>query len=323
MKEKQGLLKSLPGSVRKILSVYITFFIFLVATVAVDPQIFSGGNRLWSLSLQYAPLMLCAMSQSACMLVGGINLALGTAMSLMTAVCAVTMAPGTMGMMQGIVCTVGAGALVGLIMGTIVVYGRLPDIIVTLAFSYIWKGVALIILPSPGGYVNPEFSSFLANGGFIPPAMVIVALALLLWKLFKNTKAGLDIYAVGGNPRAAYESGLNVQRSKLLAYLVSGIFLGVGGLLLAGQISSGDPTIGASYQMNSVAAAVLGGVGFLGGVGQMKGAVMGAFIFTALVNLLFFSGMNAFWQYVVQGLILIAAIGFKVIGYYRKGGDRA
>ena len=171
--------------------------------------------------------------------------------------------------------------------------------------------------------MNPEFSSFLANGGFIPPAMVIVALALLLWKLFKNTKAGLDIDAVGGNPRASDESGLNVQRSKLLAYLVSGIFLGVGGLLLAGQISSGDPTIGASYQMNSVAAAVLGGVGFLGGVGQMKGAVMGAFIFTALVNLLFFSGMNAFWQYVVQGLILIAAIGFKVIGYYRKGGDRA
>ena len=323
MKEKQGLLKSLPGSVRKILSVYITFFIFLVATVAVDPQIFSGGNRLWSLSLQYAPLMLCAMSQSACMLVGGINLALGTAMSLMTAVCAVTMAPGPMGMVQGIVCTVGAGALVGLIMGAIVVYGRLPDIIVTLAFSYIWKGVALIILPSPGGYVNPEFSSFLANGGFIPPAMVSVALALILWKLFKNTKAGLDIYAVGGNPRAAYESGLNVQRSKMLAYLVSGIFLGVGGLLLAGQISSGDPTIGASYQMNSVAAAVLGGVSFLGGVGQMKGAVMGAFIFTALVNLLFFSGMNAFWQYVVQGLILIAAIGFKAIGYYRKGGDRA
>ena len=308
MKQKQGLLKGLPGQVRKILSVYVTFFLFFVATVAVDPQIFSSGNRLWSLSLQYAPLMLCAMSQAACMLVGGINLALGTAMSLMV---------------QGIVCTLGAGALVGLIMGVVVVYGRLPDIIVTLAFSYIWKGVALTVLPSPGGYVNPDFTAFLSGGSFFRPAIVIVALSLLLWKLFKTTKPGLDIYAVGGNPRAAYESGLNVQRAKLTAYLVSGVFLGIAGLLLTGQISSGDPTIGVSYQMNSVAAAVLGGVSFLGGVGQMKGAVMGAFIFTALVNLLFFTGMNAFWQYVVQGLILIAAIGFKAISYYRKGGDRA
>ena len=319
----KGLINGLPGQTRKLLSVYITFLIFFVATIAVDPQIFSGGNRLWSLSLQYAPLMLCAMSQAACMLVGGINLALGTAMSLMTTVCAVTMGPGALGMARGIVCTLGAGALVGLVMGAVVVYGRLPDIIVTLAFSYIWKGVALIVLPSPGGYVNPEFSKFLSNGFIFPPAIIIVIVTLLLWKLFKTTKAGLDIYAVGGNSRAAYETGLSVERAKLTAYLVSGVFLGIGGLLLAGQISSGDPTIGASYQMNSVAAAVLGGVSFLGGVGQMKGAVMGAFIFTALVNLLFFSGMNAFWQYVVQGLILIAAIGFKAIGYYRKGGDRA
>lgn len=324
MKDKiQGCLRGLPGPVRKILSVYVTFFIFLVATLAVDPQIFTNYRRLWALSLQYAPLMLCAMSQASCMLVGGINLSIGTGMSLMTAVCAVTMAPGPMGMLQGIVCTVGAGALVGIIMGVVVAYGRLPDIIVTLAFSYIWKGVALTVLPSPGGYVNPNFSSFLNSGFFFPPAVLAVVLMLGLWKLFKTTKPGLNIYAVGGNSRAAYESGVNVRRTKVLAYLVGGVFLGVAGLLLSGQISSGDPNIGGSYQMNSVAAAVLGGVGFLGGIGQMKGAVMGAFIFTALVNLLFFTGMNAFWQYVVQGLILIAAVGMKAIGYYRKGGDRA
>lgn len=323
MKEKLNLARHLPSHVRKILSVYITFLLFLIATVAVDPQILTSYKRLWPLSLQYAPLMLCAMSQTACMLVGGINLALGTAMSLMTTICATTMGPGAFGMARGIVCTIGSGALVGFIMGVVVVYGRLPDIIVTLAFSYVWKGVSLIILSSPGGYVNPEFSAFLSGGGLFPPAIIIVILMLILWKLFKTTKTGLDIYAVGGNPRAAFESGLNVKKAKIMAYLVSGIFLGVAGLMLTGQISSGDPTIGVSYQMNSVAAAVLGGVSFLGGVGQMKGAVMGAFTFIALVNLLFFSGMNSFWQYVVQGFILIAAIGVKAISYYRKGGDRA
>ena len=313
----------IPGSVRKILSVYLTFLVFLVATLFVDPQIFSSRGRLWTLSLQYVPLMFCAMSQACCMLVGGINLALGTAMSLMTTICATTMGADPLGIFRGVVCTIGAGALVGLIMGAIVVYGRLPDIIVTLAFSYIWKGLALTILPSPGGYVNESFSSFLSRGSFFPPAILLLILVLLAWKAFKTTRAGLAIYAVGGNPKAAFETGLHVNRTKLTAYLCSGIFLGLGGLVLAGQISSGDPNIGTSYQMNSVASAVLGGVSFLGGVGQMKGAVMGAFIFTALVNLLFFSGMNAFWQYVVQGLILIVAVGLGAVDYYRRGGDRA
>ncbi|MDD3212813.1 MAG: ABC transporter permease [Eubacteriales bacterium] len=323
MKEKLTLSGHLPSQVRKILPVYITFMVFLVLTLAVDPQLFSNYHRLWAISLQFAPLMLCAMSQTACMLVGGINLALGTAMSLMTTICATTMGAGALGIARGVLCTVGGGALVGLIMGAIVVYGRLPDIIVTLAFSYIWKGVALIVLPSPGGYVDPAFTSFMNNGGIFPPAILIVGLMLILWKIFKTTKPGLNIYAVGGNAKASYEIGLNVKKTKITAYLVSGVLLGVAGVVLSGQISSGDPTIGTSYQMNSIAAAVLGGVSFLGGIGQMKGAIMGAFIFTALVNLLFFSGMNAFWQYVAQGMILIAAIGLQAISYYRKGGDRA
>lgn len=169
MMENRHMAVRLPGQTRK-----DPFRVYHVSGVlnrhrGGGPQIFSSGNRLWALSLQYAPLMLCAMSQTACMLVGGINLALGTAMSLMTTVCAVTMGPGALGMAQGIVCTIGAGALVGLIMGAVVAYCRLPDIIVTLAFSYIWKGVALIVLPTPGGYVNPEFSGFLSKGGLFPP----------------------------------------------------------------------------------------------------------------------------------------------------------
>ena len=162
----------------------------------------------------------------------------------------------------------------------------------------------------------------MSRGFFFPPAILIVVLTLLLWKLFKSTKPGLNIYAVGGNPKAAFENGINVKLTRIVAYVVSGVFLAIAGLILVGQTGSGDPNIGASYQMNSIAAAVLGGVSFLGGVGQMKGAVMGAFIFTSLVNILFFSGISPFYQYIVQGAILIIAIGLKAIHYYRKGGDR-
>ncbi|MEM1484328.1 ABC transporter permease [Oscillospiraceae bacterium PP1C4] len=317
------LVENIPSQHRKLLSVYITFAVFFIANVIMDPTILTSYSRLWPLSLQFAPLMLCAMSQSSVMLIGGINLAIGTSLSLMTAVAAVTMGEGPLGISRGILLTLVCGMAVGLVMGTVVVLGRLPDIIVTLSFSYIWKGIALWLLPVPGGHIAPAYTAFMNGKSIVPSGILIVVISLIIWKLFKKTKTGLGLYAVGGNAKSAFESGINVKKTRIISYVVSGFFLAVAGLILVGQTGSGDPNIGISYQMNCIAAAVLGGVSFSGGVGQMKGAVLGAFIFTSLVNILFFSGISPFYQYIVQGLILIVAIGLKAVSYYRKGGDRA
>lgn len=319
-----SILQKIPNSHRKLLSVYVTFFIFFVVNLIMDPTLLTSYDRLWPLSLQFVPLMLCAMSQGTIMLTGGINLAIGTSLSLMTAVAATTMRDGALGIAGGILATLAAGVLISAIMGIVTVYGRLPDIIVTLAFSYIWKGVALRVLPAPGGYIPDSYKLFLnsSKGFFIPAALLIVALCLIVWKLIKNTRHGVNIYAVGGSSKASYENGINVKHTRVFTYALSGLFLAAAGLVLVGQTGSGDPGIGVSYQMNSIAAAILGGFSFLGGVGQMKGAVMGAFIFTSLVNILFFSGLSPFYQYIVQGMILIVAIGIKAVNYYRNGGDR-
>lgn len=311
----------LPPAHRKMLSIYIIGAVFVVINVLLDPKVLTSWDRFCTLALQFAPLMICAMAQTCVMLTGGIDLSLGVTMSLMTAILAQSMWAGPGGIVLPVLLSLAAGVGIGVIMGSVVTFGRLPAIIVTLAFSYIWKGVALYILPTPGGFVPPAFVRFMSGADGIPGAALTVLACLILWKLFKNTRAGLAVYATGDNPKSAYANGINVTRARISAYVVSGMLTAVGGMMLVAQMGSGDPNVAVPYQMNSIAAAVLGGVSFLGGVGQMKGAIIGAFIITSLINILFFSGISPFWQYVVQGGILIVAIGIKAIGYYRSGGE--
>lgn len=311
----------LPPAHRKLLSIYVMFAVFVVVNIVLDPLVVRSWDRFCTLSLQFAPLMICAMAQTCVMLTGGIDLSLGVVMSLMTAILATTMRDGPGGIALSVAAAVGSGAVIGLVMGSVITFGRLPAIIVTLAFSYVWKGVALYILPVPGGHIPPAFVRFMSGAYGVPGAAVTVLLCLVLWKLFKNTRAGIAVYATGDNPKSAYANGINIVRARITAYVVSGMLTAVGGMLLVAQMGSGDPNVAVPYQMNSIAAAVLGGVSFLGGVGQMKGAVIGAFVITSLINILFFSGISPFYQYVVQGFILIVAIGIKAIGYYRGGGE--
>ncbi len=319
----ESLKDRLPGQHKKLLSVYITFAVFLVAELIMDPLILKSYSRMWPLSLQFAPLMLCAMSQGCIMLVGGINLSLGASLSLTTTIAAVTMFEGAAGTAGGIVATLASGMAIGLVMGTVVTFGRLPDIIVTLAFSYIWNGAALLVLSKPGGHIPGAYSRFLQSQGIVPFAVIMILLLLVFWKIVKNTRLGVDIYAIGGNAKASFESGINVQATKILTYMISGLFMAGAALVLVGQTGCGDPTIGGAYGTRSIAAAILGGFSFSGGIGQMKGAVLGAFIYIAIENILFFSGLSSFYQYIIQGAILIAAIGLKVISYHRGGGEGA
>ncbi len=311
----------LPPAHRKLVSTYLMCLVFVLVNFWLDPLAFKSWERFCALALQFAPLMICAMAQSCVMLTGGIDLSLGVTLSMMTAILATTMSEGLGGIAWSLLLALGAGALVGLIMGSVITFGRLPAIIVTLAFSYVWKGVALYILPVPGGSIPAAFSRFMSGLDGIPGAAIAVIVCLALWKLFKNTRAGLAVYAAGDNAKAAYANGVNVKQARISAYVASGLLMAVAGMLLVAQMGSGDPNVGLPYQMNSIAAAVLGGVSFLGGVGQMKGAVIGAFIITSLINILFFSGISAFYQYIVQGAILIIAIGIKAISYYRSGGE--
>jgi ribose transport system permease protein len=140
-------------------------------------------------------------------------------------------------------------------------------------------------------------------------------LIVLLWKLYLATPLGLSLYAAGENPVGAYRSGVPVDGARVAAYAISGLLCTGAGLFVAAQTGSGDPVIGTAFTLNSIAAAVLGGIGFLGGQGTMRGALAGSLLLSLMISVMFFLGFTPVAQYVAQGLIIIGAVA---IPQFRK-----
>jgi ribose transport system permease protein len=244
------------------------------------------------------------------MLAGGINLSVGATVSLGAVVAATTMGT-SLGIAGGIGAVILVGLVVGLVTGVIAVQLRLPAIIVTLAGSFIIGGIALLVLPRPGGSVPAGLSDWLA--GDSPVAFGLLLAILGAWKLYAATPLGLGLYAAGENPLGAFRSGVAVNAALIAAYGIGGILTALAGLFVAAQTGSGDPVIGQAFTLNSIAAAVLGGVGFAGGQGTMRGAVLGSLLLTVMINVMFFLGLPPVAQYLAQGLIIVGAVALPTV----------
>lgn len=298
-------------------------FLVVAAFLALYAVLFPGLLSVPGFSKftqTWFPLALTAMAQALLMLAGGISLAMGATVSLGAVVAATTMA-GPLGAGGGLLAVVATGGAVGVLTGFVAVRLRLPAIIVTLASSFIVAGAALLILPRPGGAVPPWLSDRLAGTG--PTAFALLAAVLLLWKLYGATPLGLSLYAAGENTVGAYRSGVPVDAALIAAYALSSVLAALAGLFVAAQTGSGDPVIGQAFTLNSIAAAVLGGVGFLGGQGTMRGAVLGSLLLTVMINVMFFLGMPPVAQYVAQGLIIIGAVALPQLATRRAAGRNA
>ncbi|PDT38062.1 MULTISPECIES: ABC transporter permease [Sinorhizobium] len=283
---------------------YIVVGLFLLAYAMLFPGLL-GISGFSKFTQNWFPLALVTMAQVLLLLNGGISLAIGPLVSLGAVIAATTMG-GPLGTIGGLFAVAASGLLSGALIGVIVTRLRLPAIIVTLAGSFIIAGVALIILPRPGGFIPDWLSNLLA--GNVPVAFGLLVLLLVCWKLFLATPLGLGIYAVGDNPVGAFRSGVPVDRVKITAFALSGLLTALAGLFVAAQTGSGDPVIGTPFTLNSIAGAVLGGVGFLGGKGTMRGAICGSLLLSVMINVMFFLGFSPVTQYVAQGLIILAAV---------------
>ncbi|GHV80666.1 hypothetical protein AGMMS49944_24570 [Spirochaetia bacterium] len=201
------------------------------------------------------------------------------------------------------------------ISGMVVYKFKLPGIVVSLAFSFIWSGVALRIMNVPGGYIPNEIVEALTSnlGGFFPVPFLLVIVVVVLWHSVKRSTLGVLIYAVGNNREGAFASGLSVLKAYLFCYGFSGFIIGLAGLMLCAITTSGDPTIGAPLTINSVTAAVLGGIAFSGGKGKIIGSVFGGMVVGMLVNVLFYLRVPGHYTYVVEGVILIFAVAANVV----------
>jgi len=293
-------------------SLFLVVLAFAVAYGFLFPGLFSGSGFA-KFTQSWFPLALVAMAQAILMLTGGISLSIGATVSLGAVISATVMA-GPLGVAGGAAAVAAAGLGIGALTGLIVVKLRLPAIVVTLAGSFIIGGAALLILPRPGGAI-PEWLSVLLAGN-TPTAFGLLVVIVLLWKLYLATPLGLSLYAAGENPLGAFRSGVAVDAARISAYAISGLLCTGAGLFVAAQTGSGDPLIGTSFTLNSIAAAVLGGIGFLGGQGTMRGALAGSLLLSLMISVMFFLGFTPVAQYVAQGLIIIGAVA---IPQFRKG----
>jgi ribose transport system permease protein len=204
--------------------------------------------------------------------------------------------------------SVAAGAFTG----SLIVLSRVPDIVVTLAMLFVWAGVALQILQIPGGGAPLPFLQ-LGTGHWwsqwIPTGLVILLLAFaIFWLPLRWARPGLAVYSVGSNRNAAYLSGVGVARTRIFAYALGGLFCGLAGLALTATSGIGDPNAGQYYTLNSVAAAVLGGVSLVGGIGGLIGPIAAAFVVTLVKTMLILKGVDQNWAQVIQGSLIIVVV---------------
>ncbi|HLG71269.1 MAG TPA: ABC transporter permease [Chloroflexota bacterium] len=255
---------------------------------------------------------LASVGQTLVVLTGGIDLSVGGIVDLTNSLAATMMAnnPGSMLLISLLVLLVGAGA--GLLNGLLVAFGRLQPIVVTLATLAIWQGVALFVLPQPGGTIPNDFSNLLTGTvpalGNLPCGIIVLLLLIALWQVLRRTLFLVALYAIGNDERAARANGTPILLAKVGAYTLGGAFSGAAGLYFAAFTTSGDATSGTPLTLTSIAAVVLGGISLFGGRGSAVGALAGAFILTLLLSNLFFAGVNPQLQDLFSGLFLILAV---------------
>jgi ribose transport system permease protein len=282
----------------------------LLVTKAIHPSF--GAFDLETLARASLPLGLAAVAQALVVIAGGIDLSIGTVMAFTSILGAVLMQqvgdPASIGV---VVLVLAVGVVVGLINGALVVVTRVPDIIVTLATSFIWGGAALLVLSRPGGNTADWLES-LASGGlivdFIPKVLVVlVVVVAVVWLPLRRSRLGLSLYAVGSDRLAAFRSGVDVERTKVASYALAGLFSGAAGLALTMVTGIGSPVQG-PYTLAAVAAIVLGGVSLAGGQGGLLGPIAAAITLALIRQDLIFLGVDANYSVVIQGAIMVVVV---------------
>lgn len=283
-----------------------------VFTKIIQPSYGPAGVQ--GLAISVLPLALAAVGQTCAVIARGIDLSIGSMMALTSVVAAVLMQDRSEGFAILVVFAVLIlGLLLGAVNGTLVVFTRVPDIVVTLAMLFVWAGCALLVLNTPGGgsatwlrqlTLGPVFEGWT----LVPKAAVVLLLVVgVIWIPIRNSRLGLSLYAVGSDPLAAYRSGVSVKRTKIASYMLAGLFSALGGLALVASTGIATPVPG-PYTLMSVAAVVLGGVSLGGGRGGAFGPVVAVIILQLLRTDMTFLNVDTNLATVVQGLILVGVV---------------
>jgi ribose transport system permease protein len=286
----------------------VLVFVFVVSALVSEP--FTGPRNLVNLSRQSAALALVAIGQTFVLLSAGIDLSVGSTISLIVVVMAAIMEPTPESMFLCTLVGLGIGVGVGLFNGLAITRLKLSPFMVTLATLSIVRGLALQLRQQPQATIPNEFSPYFTGEylGLPIPFLIIVVTTTFAAILLRHTRFGRHIYAVGSNEVSTRLSGMPTDHIKIMAYMACGFMTGLAGIYWAARSRAGDPLSGENFAFDSITAVVLGGTSLFGGTGSVWGTLAGVLVIGILGNIMNLTSIPSNYQYIFKGILLVSAV---------------
>jgi ribose transport system permease protein len=294
----------------------------LVINFILQPNMFAR-ETLNSNMRVFLPIILMAMGQAIVILGGGIDISVGGIVSIVNTVLAtrVGLEGSPEEMWKYIFVSLLIGLLAGAINGFFIAYLRLQPIITTYATSFLYTGMALFILPNPGGGIPASIAALYRDSTplNLPLAFYVIAIFLLFWLYVSSMRYGKFLYAVGGKAEAAYETAVPVTTVQFSTYVISGLMAAFSGIAITMLSGSGNGEIGGPMTLNSITAVVIGGNAMSGGIGGVAGPVMGAVTLGIIQNIISFANIDTWWETLVKATIIVLALAAPgIISLFRR-----
>ncbi|NLJ25338.1 MAG: ribose ABC transporter permease [Firmicutes bacterium] len=307
-KDSSGAREQFSGFVRQ-LGPTLGLIVLCIVAGILSPVFFTVSN-LMNIVLQVAVIAVIAAGMTFVILTGGIDLSVGSILGL-TGVLLAGIFKATGSVFLAVLSSIVIGGLLGLVNGLLVSYGNVPAFCATLGMMAMARGLAFVYTKGMPISGFPDSFRFFGSAyvGAIPvPVMEAILIFVVAWYILTKTPAGRSIYAVGSNEKASRLSGIKTDFYKMLVYVISGVLTGFAALMFVGRINSAHPLAGQGYELDAIAAVVIGGTSLSGGQGSIAGTFMGALIMGVIRNALNLLNVDAYWQQVVIGAVIIAAV---------------
>jgi ribose transport system permease protein len=303
-------------SIQRLLALGALLLLLLFFSVVVPH--FASTNNYIDILTATAVNGVLATGVTFVIITGGIDLSVGTGMTFTSVVAGIVAVNMGLPLPLGLLAALAAGALVGSINGALIAKAKLPPFIATLGMLYVTLGMAQVISDVHPIYFDqqPAFQDFFMGKPIVGiPNIVWVMLggAAVAWILLNKTVLGRYTFALGSNEEATRLSGVNVDRWKIIVYAVDGLFIGLAGIVIASRMNSAQPGLGMGYELDAIAAAVIGGTSLSGGEGSVVGTIIGAFLISTLRIGLSVAGVPDQWKSVITGLVVIGAVYLDIL----------
>lgn len=293
--------------------VLVALYLSFASSYFLEPR------NLLNVGRQASVVGTVALGEALVIIARGIDLSVGSVIGL-SAVTGALVAQATGWQGASIPVAIGTGLVCGLVNGLLFTRLRINPFITTLGTLSIARGIALLLTGGLPVMVQ-GWPEFLGSGRIatVPVSLILMlVLAVVFYVLSTRTRTGREIFAIGDNPKASMLAGIDLKRTRLLVFALSGTLAGLGGIVLAGNLASADPNLGLGYELDVIAAVILGGTSLSGGRGSIPGVVLGAVLMALLNNAFVLLGISAYWQVVTKGVVIILAVGLDSL---RREGD--